>query len=165
MRHRGVGTWALALVLAVGAANRAHGQLPAGGSQGGLITRYFKRPAAPKADKADPKEEHAESQLSPAAQLAQAQADWLRRQEVCLRLRDIAHETGDDDLWRQADQLEQRAWDAFVQQTGRGPAVPAADEAKLRKKLPANEDTSRLLGAARRSSRDAGQAALKEGRE
>jgi hypothetical protein len=161
MRHRSVGTWALALALSVGTANHAHGQLPAA-SQGGIFTRYFKRPAS--AARAE-KEDHSIPEVSAAARLAQAQADWMRRQEVCLKLRNIAVEAADDDLWRKADQLEQRAWDAFVQQTSSG-GTAAADEARLRQHLPSSdssEASARLLRPASttaRGQKDAGQAAL-----
>ena len=103
MRHRGIAPWVLILALGVSAAGPAAAQVPTAGSQGGLITRYFKRPAAtaPRVEKEDPKVIPA---VSPAvvkqARQSQALADWMRRAEVCLKLRDIAHETGDDELWR-----------------------------------------------------------------
>jgi hypothetical protein len=121
MGCRKVSAWALAVALAAGTAQRAHGQAPEEGSQGGLITRFFKRPAARTA-KEDPVANSATS-LLPAARRAQAQSDWQRRQEVCQRLQEIAWETADDDLQRVAEQLEQRAWDARVQQMGRAADV------------------------------------------
>jgi hypothetical protein len=165
MRHGKVGTCALALVLVAATANHAQGQLPAA-PNGGVFTRFFKRPAT--AARAE-KEERTTPEVAPAARLAQAQADWLRRQEVCLKLRHISLETADDDLWRKADQLEQRAWDAFVQQTGQSPnATPATDEAILGQHLASTEDTpsrlSRSLGTVRRGQKDTGQAALGEDR-
>ncbi len=152
MGHRTIATLALALVLA----GTAHAQVPAAGSQGGLITRFFKKPAnttrVEKEDVASPSV--AVPSLSPATRLALAQADLVRRQEVCQKLREIALETGDDDLARKADQLDQRAWDAFVQRTG--------DETTLRQHLSSTETPSRLLRSMSRGSKDEGQAALGE---
>ena len=47
-----------------------------------------------------------------------AKAEWLRRVEVCDKLREIAAENRDDDLKRRADQLESRAWDTYARKTG-----------------------------------------------
>lgn len=47
------------------------------------------------------------------------QAKFLRRQQVCDRLREIAIETGDHRLATQADLLEQRAWFVYQQRTSR----------------------------------------------
>lgn len=43
-----------------------------------------------------------------------AKADLDRRQEVCMKLREIALATGDDDLMRKADMLDQRAFDLYL---------------------------------------------------
>ncbi len=47
-----------------------------------------------------------------------AKDEWLRRVEVCDKLREIAAENRDDDLKRRADQLEARAWEAYARKTG-----------------------------------------------
>jgi hypothetical protein len=51
--------------------------------------------------------------------LTKEQAKFFRRQKVCLRLRDIAQETNDQELERQADLLEQRAWYIYEQRTAK----------------------------------------------
>jgi hypothetical protein len=58
-----------------------------------------------------------------------AKVDLDRRQEVCLRLRDIAIATGDEDLLRKADLLDQRAYDVYLAVKNQRP-TPAAPEAK-----------------------------------
>jgi hypothetical protein len=40
-----------------------------------------------------------------------------RRNEVILKLREIAQRTGDDALMRKADDLQERAWDLYLQRT------------------------------------------------
>jgi hypothetical protein len=59
---------------------------------------------------------------------AKAKTDLLRRQEICLRLREIAVQTGDEDLHRKADQLDQRAFEIYLQRTGSGMARNAAGQ-------------------------------------
>lgn len=140
MSAGGHGPWLLSVALAAGAASSTCGEE----AKGGLITRFFKRSAPAK------RVEEVKTPIVSAAALKQARqeqalADWVRRSEVCLRLRDIAHENSDDELWRKADQLEQRAYDAYVQQLRGGPA--SVDEATLDAQLSRNDvDTrSRLL--------------------
>jgi hypothetical protein len=116
----------LALAVSVGTCTPAHADDPAPKS-GNWFTNLFQRPAAP-AKAAPAKKENTEVALEPLAPTAesrqrQARADWLRRQEICLKLREIALATNDDDLARKADQLDQRAYDAYVQQTGQQPAL------------------------------------------
>jgi hypothetical protein len=63
-----------------------------------------------------------------------ATADWERRTEVCLKLRGIALETGDDDLLRKVEQLEQRAGELYIaskkSQAEPESSVPAPDAKK-----------------------------------
>lgn len=40
---------------------------------------------------------------------------WLRRAEICQKLREIALSNNDDTLLRKADQLDQRAWETYMQ--------------------------------------------------
>jgi hypothetical protein len=40
-----------------------------------------------------------------------------RRNEVILKLREIAQRTGDDALMRKADDLQEKAWDLYLQRT------------------------------------------------
>jgi hypothetical protein len=134
----------------------------------GLFSRWFKPSSgAPRVEKEEPKTiSLTAAELVKGTRQTQALADWMRRSEVCLKLRDIAHETGDDDLWRKTDQLEQRAYDAYIQQTGR--AVASIDDATLQQRLPRDDNAmSRLLrpfAAGRRDAASAGQAKLTEGR-
>jgi hypothetical protein len=50
-----------------------------------------------------------------------------RRNEVILKLREIAQRTGDDALLRKADELQERAWDLYLQKTA-GPADNPPEE-------------------------------------
>lgn len=53
-----------------------------------------------------------------AAQLLKdEQANYLRREAVCDKLRDIARETDDDKLLRLADELNDMAWDLYRKRT------------------------------------------------
>lgn len=47
---------------------------------------------------------------------------WERRLQVCLRLMDLANQSGDDQLYRQAEELEQRAWAVYLQRTAHLPS-------------------------------------------
>src|SRR5262249_51029563 len=78
---------------------------------------------------------------SPTALRARAQMELMRRQDVCDKMREIAFQTNDEELRRKADQLDQRAWDAYVQKTSRA--------AGSRTALTADEQAieSRLMGA------------------
>lgn len=69
-----------------------------------------------------------------AAHRAQEEANFLRRMAVCDRLRQLALETGDDSLERQAEALQQKAETAYRERTANvasGELVTQADE-KLR---------------------------------
>ena len=44
----------------------------------------------------------------------QAMADKVRREEVCLKLREIALGNGDEAMLQKIEQLEQRVWELFV---------------------------------------------------
>ena len=57
-----------------------------------------------------------------AARRLRAELDWKRRAEICQKLRQIAYETKDEELDRQAERLDQRAWDVYVRQLGTGAA-------------------------------------------
>jgi hypothetical protein len=76
---------------------------------------------------------------SPAQRTAQEQRErqrnaLLRRLQVCTRLRQVAHEAGDAELERHADELEARAW-ALFQQPGRPALAGSPDEAALQRRL------------------------------
>jgi hypothetical protein len=108
------------------------------------LTRWFTigKTAPDKKTAAKAKEAPAPSKTmlleTAARQRAQEEAALLRRQAVCLKLRMIAAQTNDDELRRKADQLDQRAWNAYVQRTAHlptGNAGPASDEAILDRHL------------------------------
>jgi len=52
-----------------------------------------------------------------------------RRNEVILKLREIAQRTGDDALLRKADDLQERGWDLYLQKTA-GPGGSVQEERK-----------------------------------
>jgi hypothetical protein len=105
-----------------------------------FLTRLFslddKKPA-PKPEKKD-KEKGADKKADASAPHAAGPAEVTaryraleeaklrRRQDVCLRLREIARETHDEDLERKAIQLDQLAFEVFQERTLRL-AGPAAD--------------------------------------
>src|SRR5207253_7793573 len=72
-----------------------------------------------KKEDATKKEEPAGPAVPSTALLRQrAYGEWQRRTEVCYKLKQIAIETGDKELDRKADALDQRAWQVYVQRTG-----------------------------------------------
>jgi hypothetical protein len=52
-----------------------------------------------------------------------------RRNAVILKLREIAQRTGDDALQRKADDLQERAWELYLQKTS-GPGSSVQEERK-----------------------------------
>jgi hypothetical protein len=110
--------------------------LAAGQEGGTFLERVFSSPAAEKiepAKKIEIKTEPVKPTLSINLRALKAKADLDRRQEVCMRLREIGLTTNDDDLIRKADMLDQRAWDLFVASASqaRSSARPAVEaEAK-----------------------------------
>jgi len=56
------------------------------------------------------------------------QAKLRRRQDVCLRLREVARETRDEDLERKALQLDQRAWEVYLERTRNLPGAESDEE-------------------------------------
>jgi len=125
------GNWACALALSLGLALAALAQVaqadddaknndarngdakPA--KSGNWLTRMFTGNDSAKKKDSAKKDEPA---LSPAQVRQQAYWEWQRRLEVCDKLKQIAFETGDRELDRKADDLDQRAWDIYVQRTG-----------------------------------------------
>jgi hypothetical protein len=69
---------------------------------------------------------------------------YLRRLEVCDRLRDIAHETNNNSLFDEATHLENLAWKLYQNDSNKlmGSATAVNDEAPLEK---SNESTIDLL--------------------
>ena len=107
-----VGTAALTLTLALGIAGLASAE-----ESGNWLTRLFtatpeKTESTNKIDvKTDPNKIPVSSSNN---RIKQAKAHLERRQEVCLKLREIAIANGDDDLQRKAEMLDQRAYDLYV---------------------------------------------------
>ncbi len=64
--------------------------------------------------------------VSDAARRKQAKADLLRRQEVCLKLREIADAANDEDTLKRIDQLESRAWALYAAATNLRAEPPRA---------------------------------------
>lgn len=88
-----------------------------------VVNPFAKAPAEPKAEDAKKMSAAPAPVVSTGNRLLKAQGDWQRRQEVCLRLREIAFANNDEDLARKADQLDQRAEDAYIAAT-RGLRLP-----------------------------------------
>jgi hypothetical protein len=55
--------------------------------------------------------------------VVKAKADLERRQDICLKLRELAIAGGDDDLLRKAELLDQRAYDLYVASTNQRSAA------------------------------------------
>lgn len=136
MRPGDVGRWALALALGLGAAHAANGQSPAVRKPRGLIAQIFgrKETAPPAPEKARP----TAAPIAPAIRRAHALADLMRRQEVCQKMLEIGWATGDEELQRQAEELNQRAYDVYLQCTGQTSGA-TTDEGVLRQRLAADE--------------------------
>jgi len=121
-----LGTAALTLAFGLGVVGLASAQ-----ESGNWFTRMFSP-----GDKAAPaKKLDAKTDLSalpmPATnhRAIKAKADLDRRQEVCMKLIEIAIATGDADLHRKAELLDQRAYDLYVAAKNQSralevPAVP-----------------------------------------
>jgi hypothetical protein len=162
MRRAGVGVTAavLAVALAASAAAQDAGDLrsmppktPA------WWDGWFKAPAAkPAADK-KPDGDRPPAGPTPADAAAATRkrelAAYLRRQAVCDRLLQVAVQNNDDDLYRQAQALDARAWEVYQRRTAGVPGVTDADEADLDARLAAP--------TARGGRADAGQASLMRG--
>lgn len=100
---------------------------------------------------------------------AQAEADLIRRQNVCLELRQFAEETDNHELRAKVDALERQAWEIYKQQTAHLPCsrlVPTAEERALDQRLgttaTAAASADRLLPAINVSTRQAQASALRE---
>lgn len=62
-----------------------------------------------------------------ASRRLRAELDWKRRALVCQKLREIAAHTGDAELERFAERLDQRAWDLYMRHLSREPNVADDD--------------------------------------
>jgi hypothetical protein len=127
-------TWIIALSVGFGLAGLARGDDDAKPAKtGNWFTRLFTRDSAPKKKENGAKKDDA----APSAALLRQKAywEWQRRLEVCDKLKQIAFETGDKDLDRKADALDQRAWDVYVQRTGGPKGDLSPDEQFLEGRL------------------------------
>ena len=142
-------TWGVALSLGLGLAAIAQADeddVKPPAKTGNWLTRLFAKDSAAKKKETDAKREDKPSAPSVALIRQKAQSEWLRRQEVCDKLRQIALETGDQDLSRKADALDHRAWDLYVQQTGGAKGNHVPDEQSLEGQ-PDTDATPRFRGA------------------
>ena len=107
-----LGTAALTLAFSLGVVGLASAE-----ESGNWFTRLFS-PAAEKTDAAKKLDIKTDVPKMPAAsnnnRAIKAKADLERRQEVCMKLLDIANATGDESLRHKAEMLDQRAYDLYV---------------------------------------------------
>jgi hypothetical protein len=78
---------------------------------------------------------------------------YLRRVEVCLRLRQIAEDTGNAELQRQAEEMDARAWEIYRQQTAR---LPISDTAADRESMTLSKKPVRKMRSAETASSEKG---------
>src|SRR5262249_6811340 len=137
MRHRA--PWALSLALLAGLGAAAAAQEPAPPSPppqtgGSWLPNLWPFSQPQKKAAPAPKTPAVES----AATLrARELAAWQRRAAVCLRLREIARQTNDDDLERRAEQLQDEAFALYTQRVALLPAEGGSqsDAQVLRERL------------------------------
>jgi hypothetical protein len=88
---------------------------------GNWFTRMFSRSAEKTESGESAKVESAKSapkSALPDNRIIKAQADLQRRQDVCERLMKLAIDSGDDELFRKAEALDQRAYEAYKATVG-----------------------------------------------
>jgi hypothetical protein len=104
----------------------------------GLMERLFKSSEKPEAKKPAKKEadnaakEKADKPEKPAVDSAVAirareQAAFERREQVCLRLMDLANQQNDQESYRRAEELNAKAWAVYRLRTAHLPAGNAAE--------------------------------------
>jgi hypothetical protein len=98
-----------------------------------------KRETPPASDTSEALPPRPRTEIDEAADLQEREMQHLiRRQMVCQKLMDIALRAGDQQLLRQAEQLDQRAWQVYLQRTAQfsgGPPLFDSDEKTLEKHL------------------------------
>jgi hypothetical protein len=119
-------------------AQESTGQKDTGDKSGNWFTRTFSFGGKPDTDKtaaADKKKtEPAPVADSAAVKLAREAQNLKRRNQVCLKLREIAIQTRDQALMDQVDGLEQRVLDLYLQRTGELPDSDGALDAQILEK-------------------------------
>jgi hypothetical protein len=94
----------------------------------GIMERLWQPSEKPAEKKpAEKKDKPAAEKPAPVVETAsmvrkREQEAWERRLQVCLRLMDLANQNNDDLLYRQAEELEQRAWAVYLQRTAHLPS-------------------------------------------
>jgi hypothetical protein len=137
---RGVGGWKLevALLVGLGVVSVASAQdVPSGAEEKpaatsrtgfqGVFRKWFGPPSTGTEKKPGARAEKDAAKKSPPAKAvvhdeaavvrAREEAALLRRLAVCDRLKEIAYESGNEELQRKAEQLDQRAWAVYSQHT------------------------------------------------
>ncbi|MBI2805159.1 MAG: hypothetical protein HYX68_09305 [Planctomycetes bacterium] len=107
-----LGTAALTLAFGLGIVELVSAQ-----ESGNWFTRMFTpatKTSAAKKTEDEAAAKAAKKNAASASRLTKAKADLERRQAVCLKVREIALATGDDQLLKQAEQLDGRAWELYV---------------------------------------------------
>jgi hypothetical protein len=131
MRRVGFGGMAAALIVGLGltvaAAEEPQGDSKSAPAKSGWWSGWFgdKAPSAkPKAKFKGEKNAPVEDRPAPSNPAESAATEqkrqmnaYLRRVEVCLRLRQVAEQTGNADLQRQAEEMDARAWEIYRRQT------------------------------------------------
>jgi hypothetical protein len=146
-----------ALMLGLGAVVAEAGQ-PDGDSRAshGLLAGLFadKSKTKPKAgtDKPVPVEEKPPAASTAEAAAAEQQRQMnavLRRMEVCDRLRMVALQTGNEELMRQADELEARAREIYRRHTAQLPLSTSSGDVSVKttEKKPPHREATRGSGA------------------
>ena len=129
-----LGTAALTLAVGLSVAGLACADdAPAGN----WFSNWFARPASKTPEPVSGKDET--PRIPTGNALKKLKADLDRRQEVCLRLLEIANEAGDEELIRKTNDLDRRAWEIYVaaknrtSTTERPAAEPDAKKARSAK--------------------------------
>ena len=148
---------ALACMLTVSTRAADSDDPPPAAPTGNWFSRWLtpSKPAAPKKTVEKPlkEEDFAQreraSRAAAAAERAREENALLRRQAVCLKLRTIAAQTNNEELRRQADELDDRAWSVYQRRIAH---LPAGGGSEIRREAP----TEGRRGA---QSREAGTSA------
>ncbi|MCI0639778.1 MAG: hypothetical protein L0Y72_08935 [Gemmataceae bacterium] len=142
--------WICALALGVGVATLAQAEDGTAKSAGNWFTPMLpwnlgKNAPEPKSPPPATVEAPAPAKVHPQATRLRAEQEWLRRQEACDKLREVALQTNDTDLLTKAEVLEKRAWEVYRAQSGVATSL-TADEQLLESKLGSQSAVEKLTG-------------------